>query len=395
MKKILQLTPYPLLEPIHGGQIRCAQIQKALLGAGFEVCNFAMSPNAELRRGPDDLLSPPDSPYGDVRFPYLFDHFAGQHALRDPSAYAHVTRIFLEYQPDAIIVEQPYLFDLAFRLKTEHAPNCKVILSSQNVEWRLKAAMPAMVELKSVQDAFVQEIKELEVRAARDADLLIACTDRDAGELGDWTRAPTVVAPNGIEPFNCSSAMVADWSKHFGRRYPVFVGSAHPPNANGFWKMLAPGLAFLPPGDRIVVLGGVSHLIPVHQGMAEYVQLNEKRLVLAGVRERADLQAMILASHVVLLPIVEGEGSNLKTAEALHSGKWIVATKKAFRGYEFALELPNVMICETPDQFRQAVRLTLSKPPADFQLPESVRHRIEWEFTLQPLVSAVQRLLAD
>jgi glycosyltransferase involved in cell wall biosynthesis len=394
MSKILQLTPYPLEEPVHGGQIRCWQIRHALRHAGFDVQHFAMSLSAGQKRGPDDRLYPSDSPHGDGRLPYLFDYFAGRHALLDAPVREHLEQLFLKQRPDAILVDQPYLYDVACWLRERHAPNCRIVVSTQNVEWRLKAAMPVEPALEGVSNAFVKDIQALERRATLGADLVIACTQTDEAEFREWGAKNTAVAPNGIEPFTCSDTRTADWRAHFGEeRYAVFVGSAHPPNADGFWKMMAPGLGFLRPGEHIVVLGSVCSLIPHHPRMAEFEALNLKRLVLAGILEKLDLQAIIMASHVVVLPIAGGEGSNLKTAEALHAGKWIVGTSKAFRGYEFAMDLPNVSVCDTPTEFRQAIVRALDNEPAQFSLPEAVRRRIEWEFTLEPLVTAVTHLL--
>jgi glycosyltransferase involved in cell wall biosynthesis len=84
-----------------------------------------------------------------------------------------------------------------------------------------------------------------------------------------------------------------------------------------------------------------------------------------------ELSAIKQDCHGVVLPIRHGGGTNLKTAEALALGKWIVATSTALRGFEEFLSADGVVIADNPADFRHAIRQVLQRPP--FELSETSR----------------------
>jgi hypothetical protein len=89
------------------------------------------------------------------------------------------------------------------------------------------------------------------------------------------------------------------------------------------------------------------------------------------------------------LPITIGEGSNLKTAEALESGRPIVGTSKAFRGFESALTLPHVTVADSPIDFRRAVRAVMNKPRYKNGTPHEIRSLFYWDNTLSNIPLAI------
>lgn len=156
--------------------------------------------------------------------------------------------------------------------------------------------------------------------------------------------------------------------------------------------MNKPGLTYLKPYEEVVIVGGGCNIIMVDKGVIEFRDLNLSRLHLVGNREKIELQSMVRASHLVLLPITTGEGSNLKTAEALESGRPIVGTLKAFRGFEDALSLPHVYIANSSDEFRRSVRDILNKPRYTNGTPYEIRSKYYWKNTLHPIVECVKNL---
>ena len=51
------------------------------------------------------------------------------------------------------------------------------------------------------------------------------------------------------------------------------------------------------------------------------------------------------------MPIWEGGGSNLKTAQALVSGKYILSTNYAFRGYEEFASTESLLLTDDAKSF--------------------------------------------
>jgi hypothetical protein len=118
-----------------------------------------------------------------------------------------------------------------------------------------------------------------------------------------------------------------------------------------------------------------------------------QRAVSTGMLSDDLLSGLLAYVDVVLLPIVDGGGSNLKTAEAILSGKKIVATTFAFRGFEEYMDLPNVYIATTPSSFRETITRALAAPFQERTADEIKRaERVQWQYSLQNLVEKVATL---
>jgi hypothetical protein len=105
------------------------------------------------------------------------------------------------------------------------------------------------------------------------------------------------------------------------------------------------------------------------------------------------LGALTVLATCIVLPITKGGGSNIKTAEAVHTGKPVIGTTKSFRGYERVLSLPHVYRVDEPLQFQQLTRAALdgTLPPAG---PEDrvLRDSVLWRETLKALPGEFEAL---
>jgi hypothetical protein len=195
-----------------------------------------------------------------------------------------------------------------------------------------------------------------------------------------------VVAANGIWP-RATPIGLEHWASRFaGLRTALFVASGHPPNANGFLELTAPDLSFLSPAERIVVVGGVAGQIEGDQRFLRGGGINNARIELLGVRDAGTLSALIELADVVILPILEGGGTNIKTAEALYNRKSIVATPFAFRGFEHFKHSRNVRLAENPADFQDLLVKALRSERYDpSRLDAAQLDRLLWTATLQHL----------
>jgi hypothetical protein len=395
MMKILQLTNYPTSKPQHGGQLRASHIADELRRAGHDVKSVAVYVASDYQPdSKDDIAFTAESSFWRDDLLFLSDYLTGLYATDDENAFAALGKITDEQRPDVIMSEQPWLMAAARKL-AETRPSIKLVYSSQNVESRLKRGVLEKTQIaQSERKRLVAVIETLERDAVAAANLVIACTDADAAYYRDDVLdcREVVVAGNGVEPFSCKQGRVEAWRRFFDSPFPVFVSSAHPPNASGFWDMMAPGLTFLRPEERVLIVGGVSDLILQMKGFDEFCMINRDRMEIMGRMEKNELQAVVSAAHVVLLPIAEGEGSNLKTAEALESGRTIVGTTKAFRGFEEAKALPHVHIADDPVTFRRKIREVLDAPRYCGGTPSEVRARFYWTHLLHDAIVRIERL---
>lgn len=405
MTRIVQLTPYPIKAPRHGGQLRSAAIREHARAAGFEVATIGVMHEGAYRaeREADDIALPARSTAWRTGLDRFSDLHCGDCLATDEAAHARFAQALDRLQPDVIQLEQPWLYPAVRRWldqRVDRSAPPRLVYSSQNIEWKLKRdEMPADTVDPSPYLDEVGRVEALERAVVRAADLVVACTDGELAELramaGDGAaRQRFVVARNAIAPFSATPAQIdAVKRKHGLGRYPLFVGSAHPPNADGFWGMLAPSLAFLRPGERIVVAGGVGHILRQHRSYAAWSGINEPRLAVLGEIERADLDALLLGATAILLPIITGGGSNLKTAEAIYSGRPTLATPHALRGYGDAAQWPTITVADTAEAYRRRLRAMLDAPAHDAAgVGAGTRGEVTWSATLQPLVQALRAL---
>jgi glycosyltransferase involved in cell wall biosynthesis len=409
MKRIVQLTTYPLKSPRHGGQLRCAAIRACYRELGFEVATVAAIHGTDYRPGDlegDDLVLPADHVMFDPRLARFVDLQSGELVAHDDGAiWRAFSRTLDRLAPDAIALEQPWLYPAARRWIDARAASGatlpRLIYSSQNIEGTLKRDEHPGNARDTLQAEAVACVEQLEREVVRHADLVIACTEEELAALRAMDDASTsrewVVAHNAIAPFEADPRRIADVRHRLGLGgYALFVGSAHPPNADGFWHMLAPSLAFLRPDERVVVAGGVVGYLRQHRVYRNWPAINEPRLVTPGEIERDDLVALLGGANVILLPITTGGGSNLKTAEAIYSGKPVLATPHALRGYGKSEQWPTITVAATPDAFRRSLRELLDRDaPAEPANYDAIRGQVTWHRSLAPLAKAVRLLVGE
>lgn len=409
MTRLLQLTTYPLKSPRHGGQLRSAAIRACYRALGIEVETVAVIHGTDYRavdQERNDIVLPADSPFFDPALPRFIDQQTGRFLRDDAQVWQRFRALLDRLQPDAIQLEQPWLYppvrrwfdDRGFDERTRP----RLVYSSHNIEWKLKRE-----ELADEGQPFAAigqstaEVSALEHDVAAHADLVIACTDEELAELrtmagaGAHSQRHYVVAHNAIAPFTATPERIRTVKRRYSLdRYPLFVGSAHPPNASGFWDMLAPSLAFLRPDEKIVVAGGVGHLLRNDKRYRAWSGINEPRLAVLGEVERDDLSALLCGAAVIVLPIATGGGSNLKTAEAIYTGNPVLATPHALRGYGDAARWPTVSLAASADSFRRTLRALLDAPAAQAPVDhERMRSAVTWEHALIPLTDALCSLL--
>jgi glycosyltransferase involved in cell wall biosynthesis len=396
--RVLQLTTYPVKVPRHGGQARVANIERTYGAAGITTRVLAVyypeyyaKDVADERDLPvrEDAVQRRESP------PLCTDIASGEFAAADAGAWSDVLAQITAFAPDVVQLEQPWLWPVVRRLRAGacEAP-FRLVYSSQNVEAPLKARLLADHPVELVRSV-VDRITGLEREVVAAADLTIAVTESDAETYREWGARQVLVAPNGIVERPVDPERVRAWDAHLGgNRFALFVGSTHPPNVSGFWEMFAPSLAFLAPDERILVVGGISDIIVDSPLYRRWAHINASRLERAGVQSEENLAALIALASCIVLPITIGGGSNIKTAEAIFSGRPVVGTSLSFRGFEAALSLPRVYRTDDPAEFRRLVKRAIegSLPPGGADRPD-IRRRVLWSETLKALPAEVRKLV--
>lgn len=405
MSTILSLTTYPVAKPRHGGQRRVAAFGDFYRGLGFsfEYASIYQAPPYEPHElGPYDLkLGHVDPKWRNV--PFIDDILSGDFAATG-AALDHFRQVVRTLRPTAIQLDQPFMWPVVRALRDEKLlDGVGLIYSSQNWEAPLKVEILRRSNVPEEHVLAVEDlILELEREVVEACDLVFAVSETDAAHyraISDDT--PIHVVPNGVQrpPPNLASKTWADRAVFEDNRFALFVGSAYPPNIEGFCNLVVDGgLYMVPPEKHFAVCGGVSEGIFNSQQYQRYLFANSDRLHYFINISDDDLWAMKTACHVVLLPIQFGGGSNLKTAEALASGKYVIATSTAMRGFDAFRDAPGVIIADTPEAFRRAIARCLKQAPLKLKKKDLLlRETVYWDqaFANSTLTNDVRAMLGS
>jgi glycosyltransferase involved in cell wall biosynthesis len=382
MTCILGFATYPIKYPVHGGQRRVAAFADfyGRFGLNYEsVCVYESLAYSANKVGPQDVpLGYVDGGFAGI--PFLGDLLSGMYSSREDRIFEHFLRVVLAKNPIAIALEQPFMWPLVERLRSDPTiRKIPLIYSSHNWEGPLKYAVLRNNNVETtVARKIAARIEELEQNAVKASQLIFAVSEHDAEIYRKIDSAKrVVVVNNGVARSGAATGVSQPLPEHFlDSRYLFFVGSAYPPNIDGVCDLLLDGgLFFLPPQTTMALCGGAAHGIFQDSRYQRFLGANSKRVFFYPNISDGDLESLKSRAHAVLLPINFGGGSNLKTAEALASGKWVVATSTAMRGFESFMSEPGVVIADGRSDFRKAVIKVYNSPP--LELSDVARQRRE------------------
>lgn len=381
--KIAAFGHYPIHRPLHGGQRRVAAIAAQARAADHV---FRYVPVYSTRGYPDGSpderkAAVPEALLARMHDPQRREDLHLAQTLAGDPLVERLLDDLRRFAPDAVQFEHPWLYPLfAEALACDPAlRGAKLIYSAHNVEADL------------IDPRWRAEALALERDLVTRADLVIAVSTEDARVFDGWRdygKRPCIVAPNGCWPPDLSAAPAAPLEGAFA----LVVGSAHPPNATGYWESFGEIPGFLPPGSRLAIAGGMNDLITGDDRFQRYQRMNAEFVATLGTVDEEVLSALLHHAKVICLPITEGGGTNLKTAEALMWRKPVVAMRPALRGYEEAEAMSGVYVADDPKQFRTLLRDAMTGTLVSRRtVAETARYG--WPAQLAPLITGYESVL--
>lgn len=379
--KILTLCTYPIKSPQHGGQFRVQNIVNAYRKWGYsvQVVGVLGSDAYELEDG--FLAFPGNQELS--RFipnPFLMEDYAlGRLFGSEDLFYSRLKRL-ISSPPDVIHVEQPWLFDFAARYRRENVPNAKIIYGSQNIECHLKRVILQFYFEEKVAQQGASLIEKVEIGAIEGADGIMCVSEGDA----IWTKAqstkPIALVPNGVKSWQASEAGRNEAAIHTkGLRYALYCASAHPPNVIGFFELFGGGFGSLKPDQKLVIAGSAGWSIAGDVRVHQSPKLAE-RVIPLGVVSQPCLEGLLDGAHCIVLPLTLGGGTNLKTAEAIFSGKYVIATSCATRGFERFIGSNGFYLADSASEFKRALRIAMNSPVLKLSAAEiESRRSVLWD----------------
>ena len=383
---ILFISPFPIDKPIHGGQIRLANIVNYYKKNGYNTFTVGLSRNYPPAKGFIDEID-----YSVIRkyskdFAAIEDWALGQ-VFQNEDYYYNKLKEQISTIPDIIFVQHPWLFGFAERFVEDIGYKIPIIYDSNNIEFLLKKAILEEYYKKQNSSVILSYVKETEEEAIINADGVTCVSQNDLNYIKNYSNNPILLAPNGVSEKETTEDYLLKVDNISGKQpYVFFCGSAHPPNAQGFFDMLSGGFGCLNHDMKLIVAGGVKDLIINDPRFKEIPKLEEKTTLLGVVDEKL-ITALVKKAHCIILPITSGGGTNLKTAEALWSGNYVVATKLAMRGFEQFLDAPGVFIGDDSGSFKRAIRHAMELSPLTLSdIEKNKRKVVLWDSCLNGLI---------
>ncbi|MGX5699740.1 glycosyltransferase [Acinetobacter kookii] len=244
-----------------------------------------------------------------------------------------------------IVVEHCYLAALPINFGD------RFVYSSQNNETELKKRL---LEWHPFKEELLTSVKHIEKLAVERSAATIAVSLEDAASLvkGKRTSGPVIVVRNGAS-IPAKGEKVEQLRQKLCNKFNnfsvVFLGSAHFPNVEAA-KFIVEQLAPQCPNIQFHILGSVCSAI----------QKPPTNIHLWGIVDEVTKSAVMQSCTVALNPMTLGSGSNVKLADYLGNGLFVVTTEFGQRGYPLSIQ-EHIKVVPL-DKFAKAIQQVLDEP---------------------------------
>jgi hypothetical protein len=391
---LLVLSTYPIRRPRHGGQLRSAALMNEynkVFDKVIRTAVFNSTVYSQKEYGRTDIPSPKELTEKIVANPELESWILGNSPTTSNEIREKITQLILSEKPDVILFEQPFLYLGMEQVLEEAGSTIPLIYSSHNVESHMMKDIFAGQSLEKKYATELAQLQRSERSLTQTAIGTIAVSEEDQEMLNKWGGKNIIIQGNGVNPLKTSKLKRLRVRRVMNKlgitSYALFVGSSHRPNIDGFLELVGTRLGYLPPDSMIFLAGDIARgLQPeINKVDPTWGSLMWARMYNWDKVSDKTLSALIAEATCILLPITNGGGSNLKTAEALYSGKKIVATKLALRGFAEFAQNANIRIGMSSKEFRNALFESLQNETKEISKSSNATHDVTWEKKLSKL----------
>lgn len=306
------------------------------------------------------------------------DIVASQHCIKNPWLMAVYGT--LRQSARCIVIEHCYLAGLPLSFGD------RFVYSSHNNETELKKRL---LERHPLKDELLPEVERIERLAVECSAVTITVSPEDAENLvkGKRCAGPVIVVRNGAsmpadgEPVEQAKNALL---QRIGSPAVVFLGSAHMPNIEAA-RYIVERLATQCKHVRFNLLGSVCSSI--HRA--------PENVVLWGVVDEITKSAVMQSCALALNPMSSGGGSNVKIADYLGNGLYVITTEFGQRGYPESVR-EHLMVVPL-EAFAKAIETALANPVLCSTALKAVRRALfERELAIRSIgkgfVKALQEL---
>lgn len=366
---VLVLNDYDSFSGTGGGCTRTCGLYKAV-SDWSNVVFVCFSANGELsvRRHADGIyvISVPktsehlaDLTTTNSRFRVSADDIvASRHCTSNPwliSIYKN-----LRERARRIVAEHCYMVPLPLALGD------RFVYSSQNNETELKTRL---LEWHPDKETLLKQVWRIERQAVEEAAAIIAVSEDDAESLvrGKQTAGPVLVVRNGAgEPVSGREleAVINKVRSQIEDPSVLFLGSGHMPNVDAaryILEHIAPKCANV----QFNLVGSVCDSL---------IKSAPKNVRLWGILDDAEKSAVMQSCTFAINPMLSGSGSNVKVADYLGHGLYVVSTEFGQRGYPASIA--DHVLVTSVENFVGAIQSKLKEPALFAEDARSARREL-------------------
>jgi hypothetical protein len=382
--KILQITTYDLDKRDHGGRLRAFHIRDILRRQNnVQTLCFDWGDVEDFSSLKVVLDRSKWSQLGIDRLRH--DWAINLYLDNNEKVFNNIANQVGNFAPDMLLLEGPFLWPMVQRLLSVGALSAStpVIYSSQNIEVALKSKIYNDSYPNNIANRYTQIVDEIEKGIINYCSASLAVSENDAAYIRDLCpEKPLKIYLNGHTPPQLNQKS-EKWRTLFStyKTNWVFVASRHVPNVNGLLCLIEAMPAKVSDHSfALWVFGEVGSALLERTG---FKHSHYPWVQILGHMDSQDIDAAILESTGLTLPIWEGGGSNLKTAQALLSGKCIIGSKFSFRGFEQFTQENGVRLEDSPNELAQAL-LDTGSTQMNYVRGQRV-NELEWSTVLATL----------
>tara|TARA_B100001142_G_scaffold104718_1_gene106720 strand:- start:5356 stop:6504 length:1149 start_codon:yes stop_codon:yes gene_type:complete len=375
---ILILSTYPEDNPLNGGQSRVSKIKEYYINQNCHVDLIGINASLDYKKSLNFIPIPDEENLKKIskNFASITDYLIGELSVSNEELRKELFEK-ITFIPDLIQCEHPWFFKFSQYIQKEYFQDAKLVYSSHNNEHKLKASL-----LKDkIDKPLLNKIKNIEINAIKKADYIITVSEDNKNFIKKYNKKNIILAPNGASSFsrNKKKSLIP-------KKYCLFFGSEYQPNVEGFFKMFSGPFGSLNADQDLVIAGNVSYTIATDKRFTMNPNLVNRTKIL-GRLSRTELNQLINNSHCIVIPITKGDGTSLKTAEALVSENYVISTSEGMRGFnEFCGKKSGVYLANDAISFKKNIYEIMKLKKLKLTLNERVkRKKLYWEYCLTPL----------
>ncbi len=389
--------------PVGGGRIRIYELYRHLAQLGFNITYVGAYdwPGPVYR---DQMLAPN---FRECVTPLTQPHFG--HNRKYENATGGKTTIdvtipkLLKYSPRfqrmaeefgrearVVIISHPWVYPYVPRQAGQ-----RLIYDSHNCEYIVKKQILGDT---SAGRKLVEEVREVEGKLCREADLIFACSNDDADQfvsLYGVEREKIILVPNGVDVEGIEPATARE--RELARRelalpadqtVLIFIGSGYGPNTEAaafLVKEVAPQV----PNCSILIAGSVKESYAASGAPAA-----PENVLWLGTVDAERRRSLYQAADIALNPMFSGSGTNLKMLDYFAAALPVISTEAGARGLEVTSN--DCVVC-APGEFVARVRELIGNPEARARMGCNARklavERYSWSLIAADAAKKITHLL--